>query len=85
MSGYQISYHSVPVQLHVPVTKCSDLTVPLVDAEVNRLLTIGAIKAITFSKENSYSRLFLVPKKEGTYRPVIDLSRLNKFFVLSTQ
>ena len=79
MSGYQIPFHSVPVQLHVPVTKSSDLTVPLVDAEVNKLLSIGAIKAIPFSKENFYSRLFLVPKKEGTYRPVIDLSRLNKF------
>ena len=79
MSGYQIPFHSAPVQLHVPVTKCSDLTVPLVDAEVNKLLSIGAIKAIPFSKENFYSKLFLVPKKEGTYRPVIDLSRLNKF------
>ena len=79
MSGYQIPFHSVPVQLHVPVTKCSDLTVPLVDAEVNKLLSIGAIKAIPFSKENFYSRLFLVPKKEGTYRPVIDLSQLNRF------
>ena len=55
--------------IHVPVTKCSDLTVPLVDAEVNKLLSVGAIKAITFSKENSYSRLFLVPKKEGTLPP----------------
>ena len=79
MSGYQIPFHSVPVQLHVPVTRSSDLTVPLVDAEVNKLLSIGAIKAIPFSKENFYSRLFLVPKKEGTYRPVINLSRLNKF------
>ena len=79
MSGYQIPFHSVPVQLHVPVTKSSDLTVPLVDAEVNKLLSIGAIKAIPFSKENFYSRLFLVPKKEGPYRPVNDLSRLNKF------
>ena len=79
MSGYQIPFHSVPVQLHVPVTKCSDLTVPLVDAEVSKLLSVGAIKAVPFSKENFFSRLFLVPKKEGTYRPVIDLSRLNKF------
>ena len=79
MSGYQILFHSDPAQLHIPVTKCLDLTVPLVDAEVNKLLLIGEIKAIPFSKENFYSRLFLVPKKEGTYRPVIDLSRLNKF------
>ena len=26
-----------------------------------------------------YSRLFLVPGKEGTYRPVIDLSSFNRF------
>ena len=77
--GYQIPFHSVPVQLHVPVTKCSDLTVPFVNAEVSKLLSVGAIKAVPFSKENFFSRLFLVPKKEGTYRPVIDLSRLNKF------
>ena len=73
MSGHQIPFHSVPV------TKCSDLTVPLVDAEANKLLPIGVIKAIAFSKESLYSRLFLVPKKEGTYRPVIDLSWLNSF------
>ena len=79
VSGYQIPFHSVPVQLHVPVTKCSDLTVPLVDAEVSKLLSVGAIKAVPFSKENFFSRLFLVPKKEGTYSPVIDLSRLNTF------
>ena len=67
-----------PFQLHVPVTKCS-VTVPLVNAEVNKLLSVGAIKAIPFSKENFYSRLFLVLKKEGSYRPVIDVSWLNNF------
>ena len=36
-------------------------------------------KGNLFSKESFYSRLFLVPKKEGTYRPVIDLSRFNSF------
>ena len=33
---YQIPFHSVPVQLHVPVTTCSDSSAPLVDAEVNK-------------------------------------------------
>ena len=83
MSGHQNTFHSVPVQLHIPVPKCSDLTVPLVDVEVNKLLSIGVIKAIPFSKENFYSRLFLVPKREGTYRPVMPSSDrpqpLNRF------
>jgi len=50
VSGYQIPFHSVPGQLHVLVTKCSDLTVPLVDADVNKLLSLGEIKAIPFQK-----------------------------------
>ena len=56
-----------------------DSTAPLVDAEVNKLLSMGAVKEIPFSRDNFYSRIFLVPKKEGAFRPVIDLSRLNKF------
>ena len=63
-SGYQIPLHYVPVQLHVPVTIFSDLSAPLVDAEVNKLLSLGAINKIPFSKVNFYSRLFLVPKKK---------------------
>ena len=41
MSGYQIPLHAVPVQLHVPVTQCSNLTAALIDAEVNKLLIGG--------------------------------------------
>ena len=40
-----------------------------VDAEVLRLLSFRAIKKVSFITENLYSRLFLVPKKEGSRRP----------------
>ena len=76
MSGYQIPLHSVPVQLQVPVTKCSDLTVPLIDAEVNKLLSLGAI---IFKGEFLQQTVPSSEKKEGTYGQEIDLSRLNKF------
>ncbi len=39
----------------------------------------GAISPVRYSPEGFYSRLFLVPKKGGSFRPVIDLSQLNKF------
>ena len=39
----------------------------------------GAIAEIPPIREGFFSRLFLVPKKGGTFRPVIDLSFLNKF------
>ena len=43
------------------------------------LLTKGAIAETPPIREGFFSRLFLVPKKGGTFRPVIDLSFLNKF------
>ena len=47
--------------------------------EVTELLAKQAIKEVTSETPGFYNRLFLVPKKEGTWRPVLDVSRLNKF------
>ena len=43
------------------------------------LLAKGAIAQVSPIREGFFRRLFLVPKKGGTFRPVIDLSFLNKF------
>ena len=61
VSGCQIPFHSVPVQLHFPVPKCSDLTVPLVYAEVNKLLSIGN----TLFKKKFLQQTVPRPKKGG--------------------
>ena len=46
-----------------------------------RVIPQRAIQQIPFTRDGFYSRLFLVPKKGGSMRPVIDLSSLNKFIV----
>ena len=51
----------------------------LINAEVQELLKKGAIPEVNPSDQGLYSDLFLFPKKEGTYRPVTDLSSLNRF------
>ena len=43
------------------------------------LLAKGAIAQVSPNRAGFFSRLFLVPEKGGTFRPVIDLSFLNKF------
>ena len=50
---------------------------------VDALLMKGAIERVTNMKSlGFYSRLFLVPKKTGDLRPVIDLSTLNRHMVV---
>ena len=50
---------------------------------VDALLMKGAIERVTNVKSRGfYSRLFLVPKKTGDLRPVIDLSTLNRHMVV---
>ena len=53
----------------------------MISQEVNELLQKGAIQETPYTRDSFYSRLFLVPKKEGSMCPVIDLSSLNKFIV----
>ena len=49
------------------------------------MLDKGAVEIVgDISSPGFYSRLFLVPKRGGGWRPVIDLSFLNKFLVKET-
>ena len=50
-------------------------------SEIAALLQKQAIEEVPpdLAQEGFYSRFFLVPKKGGTMRPVIDLSPLNKY------
>ena len=47
--------------------------------ELQSLLKKGAVVPVSDSQEGFYSNLFLVPKKNGQMRPVINLKRLNQW------
>ena len=52
---------------------------PVLEEQAQKLLQKRAVESINPEDHSFYSRSFLVPKKNGKLRFIIDLSRLNKF------
>lgn len=80
VQGYKINFEQVPVQLNIPnQIKFSEIEKTLIDQEVNKMLKEGAIEFSTHENGEFISNLFLVPKPNGTFRPVINLKHLNEY------
>ena len=84
--GYRIELSDPPPLSHVPIPmrlpRGTDHLVAL-RREVMALLYKGAIEELhpLSLTPGFYSRIFLVPKKDGGFRPVFDLKALNAFVV----
>jgi len=79
VQGYQIELISKPWQVSVPTPPhLSTEQLQLINKEVAEMVQKGAVEQIHPS-EGFYSNLFLVPKKDGGQRPVINLKALNQF------
>ena len=73
--GYKIVFQTHPFQLTVPRSTTQNPC--LIDKEVKCLLNKSAIVQVPYSKHAFYNRMFLVEKRNGGYRPVLDLSPIN--------
>jgi len=75
-----LDFHSKPYQLKPPYqAKMSKEETSLISQEVKAMLGKGAIQKVTNVEGQFLSNLFLVPKKDGGNRPVINLKSLNSF------
>ena len=79
----------LPLESHVPLTSSPppmgyNPFHPLFQElreQLQILITKDAVEEVHDHSPGFYSRLFLAPKKGGEWRPVIDLSTLNRFMV----
>ena len=76
--GYQIPFRRAPVLSKEPIpflAYCpNSIRGKALEGEVQSLLDMGAIEPAPLPSPGFYSRLFVVMKASGAWRPVIDLS-----------
>ena len=78
--GYKIEFHSMPHQVAWPRTFISTAQQEAVQAEIDKMALQGAIHPVSSNTEGGLiSSIFLVDKKDGGHRPVINLKNLNSF------
>ncbi len=78
--GYSLQFARRPLRFSgVVSTSVQGENARVLRSEVMTLLEKGAIEMVppALSESGFYSRYFLVPKKDGGLRPILDLRRLN--------
>jgi len=80
VAEYQLELTTTPYQIHVPhQIRCSPESKTQITTEVLELLVKGAIAETQLTQQSYVSQIFLVEKKDGGQRPVINLKGLNQF------
>ena len=78
--GYQIEFTQTPFQNRIPrEIPFPDDQACLLSQEVDNLLRKGAIENVHKFDDQFISTIFVVLKKDGTCRPVMNLKFLNEF------
>ena len=80
VTGYHLEFDSIPKQTGIPKPPpFGGFERQLISDEIVTLRSKGAIKEVTSCSNEFLSNIFLVPKKTGDMRPVINLKPLNVF------
>ena len=80
MKGCKLELDCKPVQHKPPPPLImSKKYIALTQTEIEKLVIEGAIVPVASCDEQFLSQLFLVPKKDGSSRLMVNLKALNKF------
>ena len=79
--GLKLDFLSIPPFAGIKETHVNAKSIPIILQEVVKLLEKGAIEIVSWQDNHKgfYSTFFLVPKKSGALRPVINLRPLNRY------
>ena len=82
--GYRIPFRDLPPPLtgspvRFPTYRPDSERARALLTEIDAMITKGVLETVSDPESGFYSRLFLVEKSLGGWRPVIDLSPLNEF------
>ena len=80
VGGYQIEFLETPHQSYAPQEVQVSLEMQSqISEEIVELLSKGAIEEAQLSPQSFVSQIFLVEKKDGGFRSVVNLKRLNHY------
>ena len=80
VSGYHLEFETTPHQVSLPkFPKFSERETVLIESEISNLVSKGAVTELSPCDNEFISTVFLVTKKTGDFRPVINLKPLNQF------
>ena len=83
--GYRVPFHSLPPLATDPILFSAypnSLREKALTEEIANLVSKGAVELAPHNP-GFYSRMFCVQKASGAWRPIIDLSNLNKFVTIT--
>ena len=80
MEGYKLEFDSIPNQIACPNRMFTNAKESqIVAAEIGKLLNKGVIHKVMHTEGEFLSNVFIRPKKDGSYRLILNLKNLNQF------
>ena len=80
VKGWEIPLLDIPRQNKIPQdVKMNTLEDEAMDKEIESMLSKGAIREAIPKGDQFLSNVFVTPKGEGQFRPIINLKKLNEF------
>ena len=79
VQGLEIPFLETPMRISCPCPQPNQKNCILIDQAVQMMITKEAVKQVSACPDQFLSPVFLVPKRDGGQRPVINLKRLSQY------